>query len=161
MAKIIEGDNICSITIEEIKENDYYMTCRKCHKNYKSDPLKLWLQRENSCPTCRIPWITKDNLEYEVLRNCEPKKDVSRLSYLLKMTKIIEQFSSKIGLNLKGYSNKMEKKAMRGDFDEALNKLYEKYNVGKNNIYFELVNSIVGSAINYYTKKPHETHNII
>jgi len=74
MAKIIEGDNVCAISMEEIETDDFYMTCDVCHKNYKSNILREWLQRDNSCPTCRSPWTTQEKPRLKEYRNCKPKE---------------------------------------------------------------------------------------
>ena len=74
MAKRIEEDNICPISLEEIKENEYYMTCRRCNKHFKLEPLKRWLEDNNSCPLCRSGWLNNENPRFKVYKNCEPKK---------------------------------------------------------------------------------------
>jgi hypothetical protein len=54
--------NICSISIEEIMENELYVKCSNCKNNFKSDLLKEWLivSKNNNqtveCPLCRKYW---------------------------------------------------------------------------------------------------------
>ena len=61
-----------SNNIEEIEENEYYMTCRSCNKHFKLEPLKKWLESANSCPLCRSEWLNNDNIRFKVYKNCEP-----------------------------------------------------------------------------------------
>ena len=54
--KLIEGDKLCPITYQEIKEKDKYMSCNYCNKNFMENELNIWLAENNTCPTCRENW---------------------------------------------------------------------------------------------------------
>ena len=56
--KLIEGDKLCPITYQEIKEKDKYMSCDFCHKNFMEKELNIWLAENNTCPTCRKDWTS-------------------------------------------------------------------------------------------------------
>jgi hypothetical protein len=142
MAKIIEGDNVCTISMEKIEENDYYMTCDVCHKNYKSDILKEWLQRNNSCPTCRNQWITYDKPRIKEYRNCKPKER-GFLGGMYVMGKLMELFGPK-DMELEGFAEKIKEEVEMGSFDDVMKAIYEKYNK-RTNPYIGL--SLIYSAI--------------
>ncbi len=57
--KTIDGDTFCPITHQEIKQEDKYMKCNKCHKNFIENALKIWLIENRTCPMCRQTWTSK------------------------------------------------------------------------------------------------------
>jgi hypothetical protein len=63
---IIDNNNFCSISYEEIKENARYMLCVNCKKCFNEYPIIQWFVKCNNnnnnnnnitCPTCRILWV--------------------------------------------------------------------------------------------------------
>lgn len=56
--KTIDGDTFCPITHQEIKKEDKYMKCDKCHKNFIEHALKTWLIENRTCPMCRNTWTS-------------------------------------------------------------------------------------------------------
>ena len=56
--KKIEGDIMCLIGLNNIKEGDKYQTCGKCKKNYLEENIKNWLNNHNhnNCPHCNCLW---------------------------------------------------------------------------------------------------------
>ena len=50
----VEKESSCTICLEEFKSDDDVteMTCNSAHI-FHPDCLKLWLERNFSCPTCR------------------------------------------------------------------------------------------------------------
>ncbi len=60
--KKIEGDIICAISLLHIQNENKYMTCTVCKKNFMEESLRKWLVKENNCPTCRSQWT--ENIIY-------------------------------------------------------------------------------------------------
>jgi len=56
--KPLEGDPQCSISLEDIKIDDEYMTCSTCKKNFFKDKLTTWFSSRpvKICPHCRSRW---------------------------------------------------------------------------------------------------------
>ena len=127
MAKRIEEDNICPITLEEIEENEYYMTCRSCNKHFKLEPLKKWLESANSCPLCRSEWLNNDNIRFKVYKNCVPNKYT--LGPLLhgKLKVIEKKISNAFNLNLEGWADHMKDSIEMGEYNDLIEKLKDKY----------------------------------
>lgn len=57
--KKIEGDIKCSICLSNIENENKYMTCDTCNKNFMEGPLREWLTNESSCPLCRSEWTNR------------------------------------------------------------------------------------------------------
>lgn len=55
--KVISGDTLCPVNYEEITENDEYLNCGKCHKNFLLNVVQQWVQEKKKCPMCRQQWI--------------------------------------------------------------------------------------------------------
>jgi hypothetical protein len=53
--------SICNIMHENILASEHYMQCYSCKNNYSENAIKTWLQRQGTCPTCRIGW-TNNNI---------------------------------------------------------------------------------------------------
>lgn len=60
--KLIEGDKMCPINHDIISNEDHYMNCITCKKNFKEDELKRWFEKSATCPHCRSKW--QDNTVY-------------------------------------------------------------------------------------------------
>ena len=57
--KKIEGDIICSICFSNIENENKYMNCNTCNKNFMAESLRQWLIQDNSCPLCRSVWTNR------------------------------------------------------------------------------------------------------
>jgi len=57
--KKIEGDTKCAICLSNIENENKYMTCTTCKKNFMEEPLREWLVKDNSCPLCRSEWTER------------------------------------------------------------------------------------------------------
>ena len=52
-----DSDKTCGITLDDIKEDDKYMFCNTCKKNFFATYIKQWLnEHSNTCPICRQIW---------------------------------------------------------------------------------------------------------
>lgn len=139
----LEEDNICPISLEKIEENEYYMTCRRCNKHFKLEQLKQWLDCNNSCPLCRSEWLNSENSRYKVYKNCKPKKD-TLMSLLYSGLKVIKQTVNNI-FNLVGWINNNIK---IGKYDDLIKKYQS-----KNDPYLELSYMFGKAIIKYYFNK--------
>jgi len=55
---LLDKDTICEITMENIKEDDYYYKCPKCNGNFEMNAFKDWIEKyskDDNCPKCRTP----------------------------------------------------------------------------------------------------------
>jgi len=56
----IKTDNFCPINHAIIRENDSYMECNFCNKNFSDSSIKMWLRvhatNDRNCPCCRTRW---------------------------------------------------------------------------------------------------------
>jgi hypothetical protein len=57
----IEGDSLCPIGYLDIMDNDSYMKCDECNKNFITHLLKEWLRLNKSCPCCRTKWTNNNS----------------------------------------------------------------------------------------------------
>jgi len=57
--KKIEGDTKCAICLSNIENENKYITCTTCKKNFMEEPLREWLVKDNSCPLCRSEWTER------------------------------------------------------------------------------------------------------
>lgn len=80
--KLLMGDSECPISVEEIKENDVYMTCRTCRYNFHRDAMVEWLDEDMSCPNCRSKWTGTDEFINIVVKIV----DATEVTKLLKIT---------------------------------------------------------------------------
>jgi hypothetical protein len=46
----------CGISLDEIIENESYMSCCSCSNNFKESEIKNWLRTRRTCPSCRANW---------------------------------------------------------------------------------------------------------
>jgi len=63
--KVISGDTLCAVNYEEIEENDEYLNCGKCHKNFLLNIVQQWVQEKKKCPMCQQQWIN-----WKIYKNC-------------------------------------------------------------------------------------------
>jgi hypothetical protein len=54
--KLIDGDIQCPVNYENIKENDEYLNCGVCNKNFLLNIVRQWVIAKNTCPSCRQVW---------------------------------------------------------------------------------------------------------
>lgn len=54
--KKLIGDDSCSISLSTIEENNKYMSCDTCNKNFIDTEILKWLEEKNNCPNCRADW---------------------------------------------------------------------------------------------------------
>jgi len=51
------SDKTCGITLDDIDDDDRYMCCNVCRKNFFSEAIMKWLREgTNTCPNCRQVW---------------------------------------------------------------------------------------------------------
>ena len=152
MAKPLEEGNICPIILEEIKENEYYMTCRRCNKHFKLEPLKRWLEDNNSCPLCRSEWLNNENPRFKVYKNCEPKK-YALVPLLHCGLKVIEKKVNNVfNFNLEGWADRVKDNIEMSEYDDLIEKLNNKYQ-SNNNPYLELLYMFGEVAVKHYLNK--------
>jgi len=51
---------VCNIMHDIIMAADRYMQCHSCINNYSERAIKTWLQRQSTCPTCRVVWTNNN-----------------------------------------------------------------------------------------------------
>lgn len=153
MAKRIEKDNICPITLEEIEEDEYYMTCRRCNKHFKLEPLKKWLKSDNSCPLCRSEWLNDDNIRFKVYKNCAPNK-YTLVPLLHGGLKVIEKkISNTFNLNLEGWADSMKDSIEMGEYNDLIEELNDQYKPPINDPFLGLLYIFGKAAIKYHFNK--------
>jgi hypothetical protein len=54
--QVLNDDNICCISQEEIKLNNRYMKCSYCTGKYLYVHIARWLDTALSCPLCKQEW---------------------------------------------------------------------------------------------------------
>jgi len=67
--QILPNETICEITMEHIKEGDYYYICSTCNGNFEMSAFKEWIEKftkDDTCPKCRtnitnIPKLYQNN----------------------------------------------------------------------------------------------------
>ena len=68
--------DVCSISLENINDYDYYYKCTLCKCNTKMFHLKTWLKQNQSCPKCRMIYKVFPYLYQKRTRWGEFKKGV-------------------------------------------------------------------------------------
>lgn len=66
--KELEGDNFCPVNHTEIKENDKYLNCSTCNKNFLLECTLQWIKDKKQCPHCKTSWI-----QIQVYNNKKPE----------------------------------------------------------------------------------------
>lgn len=66
--KKLGGDIYCSVNMVNIKDNDEYLNCKTCNKNFLKSGALLWIQQKKKCPHCRSSWSLSSLIIY---KNCE------------------------------------------------------------------------------------------
>lgn len=54
--KKILGDPYCAINCSDIEENQEYLNCSTCHKNFLFEVTRQWIEQRKKCPHCIQPW---------------------------------------------------------------------------------------------------------
>ena len=71
--KAIEGE--CSVCSEGMLDHSPITFCEGCGQNFHTKCIQGWLDREKTCPLCRMDWEfdeNSDEMGHLVLEECDP-----------------------------------------------------------------------------------------
>ncbi|KAI4955756.1 hypothetical protein J4E91_001617 [Alternaria rosae] len=71
--KVIEGE--CSICTEGMLDHSPITFCGDCGQNFHTKCIQDWLDREETCPLCRLDWAFDENparIDDFTLEECDP-----------------------------------------------------------------------------------------
>lgn len=54
--KLLTKNKDCPLTLEPIKENDFYIECNRCNYCFSEDAIRHHLRINSECPMCREKW---------------------------------------------------------------------------------------------------------
>jgi hypothetical protein len=61
--KLNENNITCSITFDQINNNEYYYKCTQCNNSFSMDAFKQWIEEQSAtCPMCRLEFKTYPQL---------------------------------------------------------------------------------------------------